>query len=629
MPDDTTPHPTPRQLTDYGLGKIADAELQRIDDHLAGCPQCRQKLEAQADDSFVRKLRDTGPGAGMYTAPHQASASVIAAGATPPPADAPAELLASSKYRVLGKLGQGGMGSVFKAVQVAMDRVVAVKVMSPELVSDPEALRRFQQEVKAAARLQHPNIVAAHDADCAGNAHFLVMEYVDGMDLKRLVEKQGPLRIYQACNLVRQAALGLQHAHEKGMVHRDIKPHNLMVNRKGQVKVLDMGLARLARERGGAATLANTFMGTPEYVSPEQATDAGKADIRSDVYSLGCTLFYLLTGQPPFHKEGMLETVLAHIEEPPPEVASLRPDVPPELAELVARMLAKAPQDRPQTPGEVARALLPLTAKQKDGDSGPLPVPPPLPTGIETTEETVPASTTGKRRRRWPWLVGGAAVVGAALLAGWLTLTAKPNASVVTAPEQSKEEKPPGPKEMRFRAIATPREGGNWRVEGDEVVQDTRAFGTTLAFGDTEWTDYDFQVRAMMFGNDGFAMLFRGNSGTYHTFNVGGAMNRNFALDAWRDGKLLAPPLGAAPLKKWPFVAKGLQRNRWYKAEVRVRGKHIVCLLDGRTIFESHGAIQQKGRVGLRTWASTYRFKDIRVTDPTGTKVLLSGLPEL
>jgi serine/threonine protein kinase len=372
-----------------------------------------------------------------------------------PLGDVPAELAESSKYRILGKLGQGGMGAVYKAVQLRMERTVAIKVMSPEVVGNAEAVGRFQQEVKAAARLQHPNIVTAYDADQAGELHFLVMEYVEGVSLSRLVEKNGPLPVHQACHLVRQAALALQLAHDRGMVHRDVKPGNLMVTRKGQVKVLDFGLARLPRDKADQGrTVANTFMGTPEYVSPEQATDARSADIRSDIYSLGCTLYFLLTGAPPFRKGDLVETIRAHLQEEPPPLTRSRPDAPPELAAIVARMLAKARADRYQTPAELARALAPLAVKKTAAgkENGPLPVAPPprsdgetvppgqrqVPTQVATPSEVLraveadPAGETAtppplpsgpaaaRPRRRWALYAGGAAAVLALTLAlGW------------------------------------------------------------------------------------------------------------------------------------------------------------------------------------------------------------------
>jgi serine/threonine protein kinase/tetratricopeptide (TPR) repeat protein len=276
-----------------------------------------------------------------------------------PPKDLPPELANYSKYRFLRELGRGGMGVVYQAEQTVMGRTVAVKVINPSVLDHPDALPRFQGEVIAAAKLDHPNIVRAYDAEQVGSMHLLVMEYVEGASLADLVVKKGLLSVAHACHYIRQAALGLQHAFEQGMVHRDIKPHNLMVNARGQVKVLDFGLARMRSERkaGGGLTQVDSFMGTPEYVSPEQATDAHSADTRADLYSLGCTLFFLLTGRPPFQGGTAVKLIMAHIERDAPALHEVRADVPVELSAVVARMLVKDPAHRFQTPLEVAQAL--------------------------------------------------------------------------------------------------------------------------------------------------------------------------------------------------------------------------------------------------------------------------------
>jgi WD40 repeat protein/DNA-directed RNA polymerase specialized sigma24 family protein/tRNA A-37 threonylcarbamoyl transferase component Bud32 len=271
----------------------------------------------------------------------------------------PAELTDHPRYLVHRPLGRGGMGAVHEAEHRLMNRRVALKVIRRDLTDRPAAVERFRREVEAAAMLAHPNIVTAHDAEQAGETHFLVMEYVEGVSLDRLVERQGPLPVGLACDYVRQAALGLQHAHEHGMVHRDLKSQNLMVGRDGRVKILDFGLARFAREgdAGGGVTQAGAVVGTPDYMAPEQAGQPGQADIRADLYSLGCTLYHLLAGRPPFVGGAALEKLLAHQDRQLADLAAARPDVPPELAGVVARLLAKDPAARFQTPTEVAAVL--------------------------------------------------------------------------------------------------------------------------------------------------------------------------------------------------------------------------------------------------------------------------------
>jgi serine/threonine protein kinase/WD40 repeat protein len=276
-------------------------------------------------------------------------------------------------YVVLDKLGAGGMGQVFKARHEHMGRVVALKVIRKEKLAKAESVTRFYQEVKAAAALIHPNIVLAYDAGPAGATHFYSMEYVEGTDLARLIDREGPLPVAQACEYIRQAALGLHHAHEKGLVHRDVKPSNVLVSQAdGQppvVKVLDLGLARLgdtfAEERH--LTRAGQVLGTPDYLAPEQAMDARSVDARADLYSLGCTLFFLLVGRPPFQSESLTQLLLKHQAESVPSVRGLRPDVPEALDALLQSMLAKKPEQRPSTAAEVAAELEPFARGQQPG----------------------------------------------------------------------------------------------------------------------------------------------------------------------------------------------------------------------------------------------------------------------
>ena len=267
--------------------------------------------------------------------------------------------LVLGNYVILDKLGQGGMGLVLKAEHRRMKRLVALKVLSPKVTKTPEALRRFQREVEAAARLKHPNIVTAYDADEAGGTHFLVMEYVDGTDLSSLVKKRGPLPLDQALDCILQAARGLQYAHEHGVVHRDIKPANLLLDRQGTVKILDMGLARLDSAGAEQDQLTGTgqIMGTVDYMAPEQAMDTKHADARADIYSLGVTLWYLLTGRPLFDGETTVEKLMAHQTKPVPSLRSACPDVSPELEAVFAKMVAKTPEARYQTMAEVIADL--------------------------------------------------------------------------------------------------------------------------------------------------------------------------------------------------------------------------------------------------------------------------------
>ncbi|MBX7105304.1 MAG: protein kinase [Gemmataceae bacterium] len=304
-------------------------------------------------------------------------------------------------YDLLDRIAEGGAGQVFRARHRVMNRVIALKRIRPEMLDRPDLVARFFQEAQVAAQLDHPNVVRAYDAGQAGASCFLAMEYVDGIDLTRLVQEGGPLPIATACDFARQAADALHHAHERGLVHRDVKPSNFLVApvtraqpdappRPGpgaQVKLLDLGLARW---HTGDAVGKGPAMGSPHFVAPEQARNADAADTRSDLYALGGTLYYLLTGQTPFNGTSA-ELVQAHLSKPAPRIETLRPGVPAALGDLIARLLEKDPAARPQTPGEVVDAL----GRLINGLSGerptvPAPVTPvPVMTTIEDDEEEV------------------------------------------------------------------------------------------------------------------------------------------------------------------------------------------------------------------------------------------------
>ena len=293
--------------------------------------------------------------------------------------------LVVGQYRLLEPLGKGGMGQVFRAHHTVLHRVVALKLILPERLGNAQAAERFMREARAAALLSHPNIVGIHDASRVGDTLYLAMEFLPGSSLDAYLEQHGPLPVREACDCIRQAALGLQHAHEKGLVHRDIKPGNLLRTDSGQVKVLDLGLA-LVLEATRLTQDGETF-GTPDYMAPEQVTNAHEVDTRADVYSLGCTLYHLLAGQVPFANappNAYIRMNLRVLQDPQP-IEECRPEVPAALAAVVRRMMARRPEDRYQTPGEVADALLPFGAAASVLDRATvLPLPPPRPAPATT-----------------------------------------------------------------------------------------------------------------------------------------------------------------------------------------------------------------------------------------------------
>jgi serine/threonine protein kinase len=359
-------------------------------------------------------------------------------------------------YVLLERVGEGGMGQVFKAMQKVLNRVVALKVIRKERLENPKAIRRFQREIRAAGQLSHPHIVRAYDADEVHGTYYIAMEYIDGVDLARLVGDHGPLSVVRACEYIRQAALGLQHAFERGMVHRDIKPANLLVGKAlasdrrrssgvlarpdgtasrpeptghypwGVVKVLDMGLALCADPFTGreatTLTLPGSVIGTPDYVAPEQLEDPHGADIRADLYSLGCTLYFLLAGDAPFPNGSITDKLLAHQHDEPEPVEKMRAErivarlqtrgvhyidekavrVPVAVQAVLTKLLAKDPKNRHQTPMELADELQVIVARLADGTldkASPL-----LPEPVE--EELLLVSSTELMNAAAPTVIG-------------------------------------------------------------------------------------------------------------------------------------------------------------------------------------------------------------------------------
>jgi serine/threonine protein kinase len=271
-----------------------------------------------------------------------------------------AKSLVYGEYVVLDKLGAGGMGRVYKARHRRMKRLVALKVLPGEAMQDPAAVQRFGREVEAAAALHHPNIVTAFDAGEANGVHFLAMEYVEGRDLLAVARERGLLPLSDALDYVIQAARGLAYAHARGVIHRDIKPANLLLDLTGTIKVLDMGVARFTHPAGMSSreiTVSGEMMGSADYMAPEQATDVRQADARADIYSLGYSLYRLLTGAIPYGGESFVVKVLAHREQPAPSLSARRPDVTAVLEAVYQTMVAKRPEDRFRDMGEVIIAL--------------------------------------------------------------------------------------------------------------------------------------------------------------------------------------------------------------------------------------------------------------------------------
>jgi WD40 repeat protein/serine/threonine protein kinase len=461
------------------------------------------KLQAQFPEAraLVRELVQRG-----WLTPYQANQVFLGRGP---------ELLLGS-YVLLERLGEGGMGAVFKARNWKLGRTVALKVIRKERLVNPDVVHRFYREVQAAAKLDHPNVCRADDADQVGDVHFFAMEYIDGRDLGKVVRQHGPLPAAAACDYIRQAALGLQHAFEKGLVHRDIKPANLLLTSpkpphppapsptkgrggekqdtnpagsssslpplpsvgeggrggEGVVKLLDLGLALVQRQTEEEdpttqLTREGVVMGTPDFMAPEQTLDSHTVDVRADLYSLGCTLYYLLTARVPFPGGSLGQKLMRHQMREPQSLAELRPDLPPSVVAVVRKLMAKRPEDRFQTPAELATALEQVAAGGDGLESVALP-PPPEPVRADTAEVWAavltpqPAQTptseqpphrTAEARQLWRWLALGSTVLLAGV--GLLVLLLLRSGPAATPEEATPAPKPPAlaPVEAECQAL--------------------------------------------------------------------------------------------------------------------------------------------------------------------------------
>ena len=386
--------PPRSELSDYLLGEVGTAQETLIDQHMEQCSTCERMLheieldtlkklgfrpgknvaleyrqQPEVPDGLIRKLESLVADPLDLT---QDSASSWASD----------ELLVGKtlgNYEIQKLIGRGGMGCVYQAKHLHLNRLVAIKVLPNNKLQDPAALERFRREIEAVAKLEHPNVVQATDAGDVndpqvGVIHFLAMKLIHGPNLSEVVRDSGPLSIANACQCVQQIASALQAAHEHQMVHRDIKPSNIMLDADGQTRMLDLGLALLRRTPSDDSTehddvtSAGTIVGTIDYMAPEQATSSHDVDIRADIYSLGCTLFYLLTGNPPFKSIGdsnQLRALMRHLNDPIPNIHELRPDVPLELSKLITEMLGKKPEERPAQPAEIVRRLAPFIGEEE------------------------------------------------------------------------------------------------------------------------------------------------------------------------------------------------------------------------------------------------------------------------
>ena len=579
-----------------------------------------------------------------------------------------AKSLVLGPYVVLDLLGKGGMGYVYKAEHRKMRRIVALKVIAKTALTSPAAVRRFEREVQAAARLEHPNIVTAFDAGEAAGTHYLVMQFVDGKNLSEMVKASGPQPVARAVDWVLQAARGLAFAHDQGVIHRDIKPGNLLVDSRGAVKILDMGLARLETLDADQDQLTGTgqIMGTVDYMAPEQAMDTRQADARSDIYSLGVTLWYLLTGRPLFEADSVLKKIMAHQHEPARSLADVRVSSDARLEAVFQRMVAKQPDARFQSMQEVVAALEALPrAEVGAGPSsvdvggsaatlGPLctdatqtlEVHKPSVGNEDTarlsaveidTNPVVQARTAGgdmppnaRRLRPTPLqfaLAGGAVATVVVMLAGFAFAFRSRRTTPAPPTAVAMEVGDAGPSEQASAVDLTAAADGDWR-------------GLWVAHGPPDW-----RLDAGVLGHAGTGRGWIGTKQQYGDFQIEleyrlpAKGNTGIFVRAWPEGN----PSGAdfvevQLIDDVAFQTTGLnctgslfkriepsprpetRLDDWNTAVVRVVGKQVTVTVNGVTCINADVDFpRDAGVIGLQMLESPVEFRRIRVQDLGGS----------
>jgi serine/threonine protein kinase len=511
------------------------------------------------------------------------------------PPTKPGSLGRLGHYEILGVLGRGGFGIVFKAFDDTLHRIVAIKAMAPHLAATSPPRKRFLGEARAVAAIKHENVVSVFAVE-EKPIPYLVMEFVAGDTLQSHLDRTGPLELSEMISISKQIAKGLDAAHTTGLIHRDIKPANILLEAGPELKVklTDFGLARAADDAQQAQSGA--ICGTPMYMSPEQAQ--GKPlDVRSDLFSLGSVMYVMASGRPPFRAESTLAVMKRLVEDTPRPIREIVPKVPEWLCRVIGTLQAKNPSDRYGSAKEVVAAL-------DGGESA--------------------APRVAKPRFRW----AAAAAILLPILAGAFVVSQKwwkkDEAPVENPPVVAGKDDPKPPVKTTSDRSVRYAVGGAWHLENGELVQ-PKTERSIIHFGDPNWTDYTLEVegrsKSGVKGGQGPMVLFRVEDPSNFREFVIGAYGGTATEATFHTNGLWARVPGS-------FLQVPHEHDRWYKIRIEARGGNITCSVDGKPVFTHAGAAHRRGMIGLATWNSSIRYRNLKVTAPDGT-VLWEGFPDV
>ncbi|WP_144972885.1 protein kinase domain-containing protein [Bremerella volcania] len=558
------------------------------------------------------------------------------------PSDKPDSMGKIGHYEIREMIGRGGCGIVLKAFDTKLERIVAIKVMYPELAATSPARKRFLREARATAAIRHKNVVSIYAVE-EQPLPYLVMELIDGPTLQQKINAIGPLELIDVLEIGQQAAAGLAAAHAKGLIHRDVKPANILLEgNTNEVKLTDFGLARSADD--ASITQSGIISGTPLYMSPEQAQGL-EMDERSDLFSLGSVLYVMSSGRPPFRAKATLAVLRRVVEDQPRPIQQIIPEVPDWLVTIVDILLAKEPDRRFESAQEVARLLQSCHDAVIHHQSVQLPA--------DVLRKAIPKSQTTSVRpvqvRRRLVLAGGfvalIAIVALALSHGKgrssLSLVSNPQTTppkLLAPPSENTTKETISPKEEpaadskaeqpESRPAYTDRSAelagaGAWVNDGEEFVQ-AKPEPAAIYFGDPDWTDYDVSVEMKTLSRDprsqGGSLFVRAvNDRNRYSFTPG---------NYYGQGTDLAYRFNGQFQRDNTYQPGPYENNRWYLLRAEVRGRSIRVWLDDKLMFQTDNKQLPKGRIGLATWNSMVRWRNLIVTDPDG-KLLWKGFPEV